>query len=419
MKLKFIYVGSLIFFIQSCFALYSNVNHVADLNPNNFENLVVKSDEVWVVQFYAPWCSFCQNFVPEFTKLANVLRGIIKVGAVNVDEYRELAGIYNVRGMPTIKIFAVDKQKPEDYTDVKNAKEIMKAALNAATAKIVSRFDVKEQQDFIKNIKDGYVVQLTDSNFNDLILLSRDIWMVEFYAPWCGYCRNLEPHWKKAAEKLRDKIKFGAIDGTIHKAKVAEYDIKGYPSIKLFIPGSPPIDYDGERTSKEIVSWAEKKYDDTIPTPEITEIVDEQLILKRCEGKYWALVTFLPDISICKSNCRKSYLKTLKMLAEKFKKNNWCWLWSEADAQPEVQEILHVRRSDYPVIIAVNTETKTYSKHTGVFNEEQIYKFLVNLNADVTIKHPIETDTFPEIINIEPWDGEDKFESSTEEKDEL
>ena len=32
------------------------------------------------------------------------------------------------------------------------------------------------------------VVQLTDSNFKKTVLDSHEIWVVEFYAPWCGHC---------------------------------------------------------------------------------------------------------------------------------------------------------------------------------------------------------------------------------------
>lgn len=50
---------------------------------------------------------------------------------------------------------------------------------------------------------DKDVVVLDSSNFNDLVLKSKDIWMVEFYAPWCGHCKKLEPEWNEAATKLK------------------------------------------------------------------------------------------------------------------------------------------------------------------------------------------------------------------------
>ena len=51
------------------------------------------------------------------------------------------------------------------------------------------------------------VTELTDSNFDSLVLNSEDMWLVEFYAPWCGHCKNLAPHWAQAASDLKGKVR--------------------------------------------------------------------------------------------------------------------------------------------------------------------------------------------------------------------
>ena len=50
---------------------------------------------------------------------------------------------------------------------------------------------------------DKDVVVLTSANFDEVVMNSKDIWMVEFYAPWCGHCKALEPEWNIAATKLK------------------------------------------------------------------------------------------------------------------------------------------------------------------------------------------------------------------------
>lgn len=49
------------------------------------------------------------------------------------------------------------------------------------------------------------VVVLTDSNFDELVTGGGEAWMVEFYAPWCGHCKNLKPAYIQAAKALKDE----------------------------------------------------------------------------------------------------------------------------------------------------------------------------------------------------------------------
>ena len=62
------------------------------------------------------------------------------------------------------------------------------------------------------------VVKLDQSNFKKLVLDSDDVWMVEFYAPWCGHCKSLAPEWEKSAKALKGFVKVGAVDMTTDQA---------------------------------------------------------------------------------------------------------------------------------------------------------------------------------------------------------
>lgn len=61
------------------------------------------------------------------------------------------------------------------------------------------------------------VVSLTDSNFHSEVQ-GEDLWMVEFYAPWCGHCKNLKSDWEQLAAEVAGKAKIGAVDCTAHQS---------------------------------------------------------------------------------------------------------------------------------------------------------------------------------------------------------
>ena len=58
---------------------------------------------------------------------------------------------------------------------------------------------------------------LNDANFASTVYESKDPWLVEFYAPWCGHCKALEPEWNKAATKLKGAVKVAKVDATENK----------------------------------------------------------------------------------------------------------------------------------------------------------------------------------------------------------
>ena len=64
----------------------------------------------------------------------------------------------------------------------------------------------------------GPVVELTAANFKKEVLDSDSMWMVEFYAPWCGHCKQLAPSWELAAKQLSGVVKVGAVDMTEHQS---------------------------------------------------------------------------------------------------------------------------------------------------------------------------------------------------------
>ena len=405
-------------------AIYASNSDVIELTDDNFSQNVLQGDEIWVVEFYAPWCGHCQRFAPEYSKAAKALKGVAKVAAIDADKYPSYAGSYAVQGFPTVKIF-VDKNKPQDFSGDRSATgitdEIIKVVQNKISAQLQGVPYGSSKSSKKSSSSGDDVVELTDSNFDRLVLNSDDIWLVEFYAPWCGHCKNLAPHWAAAASKLKGKVKLGHLDATVHSSKAQEFNIRGYPTIKFFPSGTASVsgaeEYTGGRTSSDIVSWALQKHQENVPPPDIIEIVNEDTFKSGCTEHALCVVAVLPHILDCQASCRNEYLNTLRSLGDKFKQKLWGWLWAEAGKQPELESTLEIGGFGYPALAVLNVKKMKYSILRGSFSEDGIREFLRDLSYGRGATAPVKGAALPEILATEPWDGKDGELPATDDID--
>lgn len=402
-------------------AFYSSGDGVVDLTPSNFDKEVTNSDALWIVEFYAPWCGHCQQLTPEWKKAAKALQGVVKVGAVNADEHKQLGGRFSIQGFPTIKIFGLNKNQPEDYQGGRTADAIVNTAISKATSMVKDRLKGKSGSGGggggshssggggSKKSDPDAVIELTDSNFEDLVLNSEDFWLVEFFAPWCGHCKNLAPHWEQAATELKGKIKMGALDATVHTVMANRFGVRGYPTIKMFPAGkkdqSDAQEYDGGRTASDIVAWVNDKYTANVPPPEVYQITSQDVFDKNCEESQLCVVAVLPHILDCQSSCRNKYIEIMKTMGEKYKKQQWGWLWTEALAHPELEQTLGIGGFGYPAMAAVNSRKKLYVLLKGPFTETGINEYLRSLSYGKGSTEPLKD--LPKISSVEAWDGKD------------
>ncbi|KAK2039451.1 thioredoxin-domain-containing protein [Colletotrichum somersetense] len=108
--------------------------------------------------------------------------------------------------------------------------------------------------------KSSAVLQVDAKNYDDLIAKSNHTSIVEFYAPWCGHCKNLQPAYEKAAKNLKGLAKVAAVDcdEDANKPLCGQFGVQGFPTLKIVKPGKKPgkpvvEDYQGPRTATGIV----------------------------------------------------------------------------------------------------------------------------------------------------------------------
>ena len=74
---------------------------IIEVNKDNFEEEVLKSEKTVLLDFWASWCGPCRMVGPIIEEIAEE-RMDIKVGKVNVDEEQELATQFQVMSIPTL-----------------------------------------------------------------------------------------------------------------------------------------------------------------------------------------------------------------------------------------------------------------------------------------------------------------------------
>ncbi|MGB6064457.1 MAG: thioredoxin [Desulfomonilaceae bacterium] len=79
-----------------------NLCHVTD---GDFDQQILQSDLPALVDFWAAWCGPCRTVGPIVEELADEYRGKVKVAKLDVDNNKQIASKYGVRGIPTLMLF--------------------------------------------------------------------------------------------------------------------------------------------------------------------------------------------------------------------------------------------------------------------------------------------------------------------------
>ena len=176
-----------------------------------------------------------------------------------------------------------------DYAIEKVGSEVRKRTGGGSAKKNAESKKKDTKSDNASGASDKDVVVLNGDNFDALVLGSKDIWLVEFYAPWCGHCKNLEPEWNQAATRLKGQVKLGKVDATVETSLAQRFRVQGYPTIKVFDNGegksdSKARDYEGSRDVNGIVAFANQLLDKADVTPDIHELVQQKVYDQQCQG---------------------------------------------------------------------------------------------------------------------------------------
>jgi len=102
---------------------------------------------------------------------------------------------------------------------------------------------------------DGQPANVDESGFDTHISRSDIPVLVDVWAPWCGPCRQMAPHFEQAARMLEPDVRFLKINADQSPRISVQYNIRGIPALLLLRGGKLIAQTAGAMDANRIVTW--------------------------------------------------------------------------------------------------------------------------------------------------------------------
>ncbi len=210
---------------------YIEGEDVEIITNENFDALVENSTDVWLLEYYAPWCGHCKQLAPTYKRVAASLKGKVRVGAVECDANPELARRAGITGFPALKIYPSEPvlnvytgatvKQPIDVNS-RDHKTIVAAALKAIPMLIVN---------------------VTDANMEAFMLpesLPKVIVLSEKTEPSALI--------RKLAFEFKNRLRFGQVAPSSNPKAAAAFRVSKVPAVLLQSGNGERLEYSGDQS---------------------------------------------------------------------------------------------------------------------------------------------------------------------------
>uniref|UniRef100_A0A3B4AFI5 Protein disulfide-isomerase n=1 Tax=Periophthalmus magnuspinnatus TaxID=409849 RepID=A0A3B4AFI5_9GOBI len=206
-----------------------------------------------ILMFLPKGASDFQEKMDEFKKAAAGFKGKILFIFIDsdVDDNQRILEFFGLKKeeCPAIRLITLEdemtKYKPE--SDAITSEGITEFCTLFTEGKLKPHL---MSQDIPDDWDKTPVKVLVGKNFEEVAFNPSKNVFVEFYAPWCGHCKQLAPIWDKLGEKYKDNadIIVAKMDSTANEIEAVK--VHSFPTLKFFPAGDDRkvIDYNGERT---------------------------------------------------------------------------------------------------------------------------------------------------------------------------
>lgn len=198
------------------------------------------------VMFFDPDCSHCEALESDWKSLALVFvnKGVV-VSKLDCTKYEDTCSGQAISSFPTLIMYS-NGRRLEKYDGILNYNSIKE---------FVFSMKDKSADDGISPDEVSFVVELDNSNFDEYI--EAGYCLVNFFKPWCDFCKNLAPVWQELALKLSNEraITIAKVDCSISDVMCEERGVKGYPTIMLYNRGTMKDFYTGAHDLESLYNY--------------------------------------------------------------------------------------------------------------------------------------------------------------------
>jgi thioredoxin 1 len=105
------------------------------------------------------------------------------------------------------------------------------------------------------------MISVDASDFELVVVESTKPVLVDFWAPWCGPCRNIMPILEEVAAELKDKIKVVKVNVDDSQELAAQYGVRGIPALMLFVDGKVVANKVGSASKQQLLEFINGEID--------------------------------------------------------------------------------------------------------------------------------------------------------------